>query len=244
MFSILATRMLTTISRREFVVPITSFYKYKKEIFAQNESVLSTVFYHRASSIEKYEDLRSIVMSSQNPKIKFPNKRKLSKNSRKKIAISQNNELLQKAIVVYNCTSKSVENLPTYSSDMLTLNSCGDPTIPHLQSNALTCTLKSSIVDFTKSTKTHEAPDKQPADEPKEKLRMLSSKLRNEIPMFFEKKGPWHDFNIYTKQIGLYISGHKNPEKLSLFLSGLRSYKLFVWLYRQINLRYLSQPTL
>ncbi|XP_078493770.1 uncharacterized protein LOC100182736 [Ciona intestinalis] len=250
MFSVIATRMLTTIWRREVAIPITSIYKYNKQAVSKTENVLSSVFYHRApvvlQSIETASNktLQTVaaslpaVVEEKRPNFQSKSRRKLMRKKPVKLQVYKNKEFIEKALVVYN-----------HKPDLMFIPSnldCCQKSLGFEEKQLLRNTVNyiSPNVDNTTNINDNLNKTEEPANDPHQKLRLLYSKLRNEIPMFFEKRGPWHDFSIYTKDIELHTSSKKNPEKLKLFLSGHRSYRFFLWSYRQFNLRYLSQPTL
>ncbi|CAK8674803.1 unnamed protein product [Clavelina lepadiformis] len=78
---------------------------------------------------------------------------------------------------------------------------------------------------------------KEPADDPKQKLLMLTEKIRSEVPGIFDKARDYHDFSMYTKHLELYVT----LKKYKFSTSGLYKYKFVVSLFRRLHLLYLSK---
>lgn len=85
--------------------------------------------------------------------------------------------------------------------------------------------------------------DIEPADDPKQKIRNLHTKLRKQLPAFLSKGSAWHDFNIYTPSIELMITTPRRYNNKFVF-RGISSYKRVAQCFRYICRFCLRSPRL
>ncbi|XP_039269398.2 uncharacterized protein LOC120344318 [Styela clava] len=83
----------------------------------------------------------------------------------------------------------------------------------------------------------------EPADNPKQKIRNLHTKLREQLPMSLTRGSSWHDFSIYTPSIELLITTPRRQNNQFVF-RGLSSYKRIARCFRFICRFCLRSPRL